>query len=186
MVFITAAFSSTLERGKGGFQRQCQKTGRHAPHGGDAQFFTRPCSMARLCGQAPWNFEIASCLLTTSPYLLSMLNRFASSGAECRSHTHSRPTMVMNPCCTASTAVARMQPLVEQPARTTVSMPWACNCEARLVPKNALAYCLLITTSDGSGNTASQKAANGLPSTMSFITGALRTQMPPSAKCPGW
>src|SRR5471032_337013 len=184
MVFITAAFSSTLERGKGGFQRQCQKTGRHAPHGGDAQFFTRPCSVARFCGQAPWNFEIASCLLTTSPYLLSMSNRFASWGAEWRSPTHSRTTMVLNPCCTASTAVARMQPLVEQPASTTVSMPWACNIDARLVPKNELAYCLLITTSSAVGSTSSQNAASGLPSTMSFMTGAFLTQIPPSAKCP--
>ncbi|KIH84399.1 hypothetical protein UCMB321_1968 [Pseudomonas batumici] len=29
--FLYSRFSSTLERGKGGFQRQCQKTGRHAP-----------------------------------------------------------------------------------------------------------------------------------------------------------
>ncbi|MOA18385.1 hypothetical protein D3C78_1386990 [compost metagenome] len=86
----------------------------------------------------------------------------------------------------ASTALARMQPLVEQPASTTVSTPCACSSGARLVAKKALAYCLLSTTSPACGATASQKAASGLPSTMSFITGALRTHTPPSAKCGGW
>ncbi|MNC53432.1 hypothetical protein D3C75_1028400 [compost metagenome] len=129
---------------------------------------------------------MASCRLTTSPYLLSMSNRFASCGAGWRSPTHSRTTMVRKPCCSASTALARMQPLVEQPASTTVSIPCACSSGARLVPKNALAYCLVSTGSSARGTTASQNAASGLPSTMSFITGALRTHTPPSAKCGAW
>jgi hypothetical protein len=35
---------------------------------------------------------------------------------------------------------------------------------ARLVPKKALAYCLVSTTSVGSGFTSGQNAAKGLPS----------------------
>ncbi|MNL75673.1 hypothetical protein D3C87_2015210 [compost metagenome] len=78
-----------------------------------------------------------------------------------------------------------MQPLVEQPARISVSIPLASNIGAREVPKNALAYCLLSTTSSARGSTSGQNAAKGFPSTMSFITGAFFTHMPPSAKWPG-
>ncbi|MNH37056.1 hypothetical protein D3C79_979110 [compost metagenome] len=63
-------------------------------------------------------------------------------------------------------------------------MPSATNIGASEVPKKALAYCLVNTTSAANGATWGQNAANGLPSTMSFITGAFFTQIPPSAKCP--
>ncbi|MNL61663.1 hypothetical protein D3C87_1856180 [compost metagenome] len=79
-----------------------------------------------------------------------------------------------------------MQPLVEQPARIRVSIPCAWSMGASEVPKNELAYCLLNTTSSSRGVTWGQNAARGLPSTMSFITGAFFTHMPPLAKWPGW
>lgn len=92
--------------------------------------------------------------------------------------------MARKPCCTASTALARMQPLVEQPIISSVSIPCATSSGASAVPKKALAYCLLSTTSSASGATAGQNAASGLPATMSFITGAFLTHKPPSAKWP--
>ena len=62
--------------------------------------------------------------------------------------------------------------LVEQPIISSVSIPCATSSGASAVPKKALAYCLLSTTSSASGATGGQNAASGLPATMSFITGA--------------
>ena len=53
---------------------------------------------------------------TTSPYLASMSNRFASCAACQRSPTHSRGTIGASPCCSASTTVARTQPEVRRAA----------------------------------------------------------------------
>ena len=61
---------------------------------------------------------------TTSAYFAWMSNRFASCGACARSPTHSRGTIVGQPCWSRSIAVARTQPLVVAPQRMTVSTPW--------------------------------------------------------------
>jgi len=83
----------------------------------------------------------------TSAYFAWRSKRFASCGAGWRSPTASRTTSGTKPCWQASTAVARTQPEVETPAIRSVSTPSACNVAASGVPKNALAYCLLITVS---------------------------------------
>src|SRR5581483_2463865 len=73
---------------------------------------------------------------TTSAYFAWMSNRFASCGACARSATHSRGTIVGQPYWSRSIAVARMQPLVVAPQRTTESTPCETRIEARFVPKN--------------------------------------------------
>ena len=52
-----------------------------------------------------------------------------------RSPTHSRGTIVGQPYCSRSIAVARTQPLVVAPQRITVSTPCETRTEARFVPK---------------------------------------------------
>ena len=80
----------------------------------------------------------------TSAYFACRSKRFASCGAGWRSPTASRTTSGTKPCWQASTAVARTQPEVETPATRTVSTRSARRAPRRgLVPKNALAYCLL-------------------------------------------
>ena len=65
----------------------------------------------------------------------------------------------MKPYCIASTALARTQPLVVSPQISTLSIPAAVNVAARLVPKKALAYCLVTTVSPAAGVTSAAKAA---------------------------
>src|SRR5581483_9059756 len=81
-------------------------------------------------------YSIASSTGMTSAYLAWMSNRLASCGACARSATHSRGTIVGQPYCSRSIAVARMQPLVVAPQRTTESTPCETRIEARFVPKN--------------------------------------------------
>src|SRR5579862_4286497 len=64
-----------------------------------------------------------------------MSKRLATCGSGERSATASRTTIVRNPLEHASTAVARMQPLVLAPAISTVSTRWATSRLARSVPK---------------------------------------------------
>ena len=61
---------------------------------------------------------------TTSAYLVCRSNRLCSCAGWERSPTASRTTIGRKPFCTASTAVARTQPLVEQPVRMSVSTRW--------------------------------------------------------------
>lgn len=68
-------------------------------------------------------------------------------GARCAVSTAWRTTIGTNPCWMASTAVARTHPLVDTPAITRVSTRDAVSAEASGLPKNALAYCLTITSS---------------------------------------
>jgi hypothetical protein len=89
--------------------------------------------------------------------------------------------MTRNPCCIPSTAVARMHPLVEQPARTRVSTPSAVSIEASGVPKKALAYCFTSTTSFGKGASSGTISAARAPGTSLQSAGILRTKRPPSA-----
>ncbi len=51
----------------------------------------------------------------------------------------------MKPWLMLSTQVARTQPEVVTPVRTSVSTPAAVSEAARLVPKNELGYCLVTT-----------------------------------------
>ena len=57
----------------------------------------------------------------------------------------------MKPCWQASNAVARTQPLVLTPLINRVSTLDATSVEARVVPKNALAYCFVMTVSPAAG-----------------------------------
>ena len=81
----------------------------------------------------------------------------------------------------ASIAVARTQPDVETPARTTVSTPAACSVVASEVPKNAEAYCLTTTTSPASGSSARSPQSPSASSAKQASAGTLRTNNPPSA-----
>jgi hypothetical protein len=79
-------------------------------------------------------------------------------------------------------AVARTQPDVETPARTTVSTPAACRVVANEVPKNAEAYCLTTTTSSDSGSSARSPQSPAAPSAKQARAGTLRTNRPPSSR----
>ncbi len=67
-----------------------------------------------------------------------------------------------------------------------MSIPCACSMGARLVPKKALAYCLVKTGSPACGSTPSQNSASGLPATIAVMTGDFFTQTPPSAQPGAW
>ena len=85
------------------------------------------------------------------------------------------------PCCSASTAVARTQPLVLTPVMRTVSTPSAFKVAARVVPKKALAYCLTTTSSSSVGATAGISSPMGPSPTSACSAGTLRKNTPPSA-----
>jgi len=55
--------------------------------------------------------------------------------------------MGRKPCEMASTIVARTQPLVVQPVMSIVSIPCAVKVGAKGVPRNADAYCLMMSRS---------------------------------------
>src|SRR5699024_7246256 len=74
---------------------------------------------------------------STSPYLLSMSIRLLWCCCSERSATQSRITKGGNPYCMASTALARMQPLVVMPAMIRLLTPALVRMLARGVPKNA-------------------------------------------------
>src|SRR5687768_18225804 len=67
--------------------------------------------------------SIAASAVTRSAYFCPMSNRFARCGSKARSPTQSVTTTGRKFRLIASTTVARTQPLVVQPATTTVSMP---------------------------------------------------------------
>lgn len=81
-----------------------------------------------------WNAAITSSTSITSPYLESMSNRLTRCVRRTRSATHWRGTMTRKPADTASTTVARTQPLVELPVTTTVSTPHLVRYECKCVP----------------------------------------------------
>ena len=100
---------------------------------------------------------------TTSAYFACRSNRADSCGPGSRSPTAWRTTSGTNPCCSASTAVARTQPLVLTPVMMTVSTPSAFSVAARVVPKKALAYCLTITISCSPGAICGMISPSGPP-----------------------
>ena len=99
-----------------------------------------------------------------------MSNRLASWGAGCRSPQASRTTIGMKPWEQVSTHVARTQPLVLRPVRIRLSIPHVVNVEASDVPKNALGYCLEMTSSSGRTSSPSGHAPMGLPA-RKFLSG---------------
>lgn len=82
--------------------------------------------------------------------------------------------MGMKPCWQASVAVARTQPEVETPVTRSVSTPCAVSVEASDVPKKALAYCFVTTSSVGSGVSCGGKAPRGEPFSKMRSSGILR------------
>ena len=121
---------------------------------------------------------------TTSAYFACRSNRADSCGPGSRSPTAWRTTSGTNPCCSASTAVARTQPLVLTPVMMTVSTPSAFSVAARVVPKKALAYCLTITISCSPGAICGMISPSGPPGTRWRSAGILRTNSPPLI--PSW
>ena len=113
-------------------------------------------------------YASASSSETTSAYFAWMSNRFASCGACARSPTHSRGTSVGQPYWSRSIAVARMQPLVVAPQRTTESTSCETRIEARFVPKKADAPFFRTTVSSSRGSSR----------------GSISTQWPPSCRSP--
>ena len=109
-----------------------------------------------------------------------MSNRFASCGACARSPTHSRGTSVGQPSWSRSIAVARMQPLVVAPQRTTESMPCEIRIEARFVPKKAEAPFLSTTVSSSRGSSRGSISTQCPPSWRSPSAGTFWSQSPPS------
>ena len=89
-----------------------------------------------------------------------------------RSPTHSRGTIGANPCCIASTTVARTQPDVDAPHTTSVSRP--ASIAAKGVPKNADAPDFSITGSSGSRPSRSSISTHRDPGRHSFNAGTLR------------
>ncbi|GDY51165.1 hypothetical protein SVIO_017880 [Streptomyces violaceusniger] len=101
----------------------------------------------------------------------------ASAGPSARSPTQARGTSTGKPDWTASTTVARTQPLVVAPHTTTVSRPRPVRVAARLVPKKAEAP--FFTTSGscpGRMGSRGSMATASLPSTKVRRPGALRSQ----------
>lgn len=97
-----------------------------------------------------WSITCATSVST--PYLLAMSYRFHKCASSARSCTHSRETMDLKRYERASTTVARIQALVEQPVTITVSLLCTIKCAANAVPKNALSLSLRITSSPGNGS----------------------------------
>src|SRR5262249_47671611 len=96
-------------------------------------------------------YASASSTDTTSAYFAWMSKRLFSCGACARSPTHSRGTIVGQPYCSRSIAVARMQPLVVAPQSTTESTPCVSRIDARFVPKNPEAPFFSTTASSSRG-----------------------------------
>ena len=80
-----------------------------------------------------------------------------------------------------STAVARTQPLVEQPISTTVSTSIVFSVVPSEVPKKQLGYCLVRIMSCGWGGIRGSIAPSGPPFTNSFSAGTFLKNSPPSA-----
>lgn len=80
-----------------------------------------------------------------------MSKRFAAWTPASRSPTASSTTTGTNPCCMASSAVARTQPLVVRQAMKTVSMSWEVRHMDRGVPKKALGHCFATVNSPSVG-----------------------------------
>ena len=70
--------------------------------------------------------------------------------------------------------MARTQPLVVRPQITQVSTCHAVRLAAREVPKKALAYCLVTTTSPGPGARTSGSSPSGDPAWNTSRAGTLR------------
>mmetsp|Transcript_43488 Transcript_43488/g.114619 ORF Transcript_43488/g.114619 Transcript_43488/m.114619 type:complete len:216 (-) Transcript_43488:1342-1989(-) len=108
---------------------------------------------------------------STSQIFAWQSKRFASCTAWVLSPTHSRGMTTRNPCCMPSSAVARMQPEVEQPTKSTVSMRRALKYESSGVPKNAPGCFLIITSSPCTGSTSGQMCVKGLSSVQEMSLG---------------
>ena len=91
------------------------------------------------------------------PMLVAMAFGLAGGGIEV-------PRLGFN-LAQASTAVARTQPLVEQPVMITVSCPIARSIVLNGVPKNADEWCLVITRSSGCGAMRASKRVSGSSAT---------------------
>ncbi|KAF4276690.1 hypothetical protein CNMCM8686_002031 [Aspergillus fumigatus] len=70
----------------------------------------------------------------TAAYFCAMSNRLASCGPSARSPQQSDTTSGRKPACMASTTLARTQPLVTQPATTSVCTPRCASHGANMVP----------------------------------------------------
>lgn len=110
----------------------------------------------------------------TSAYLACRSNKLLSCTFWCRSPTASFTTMGTKPCWQASVAVARTHPDVETPVMRSVSTPAAVSVEASEVPKKALAYCFVTTSSVSRGVSCGGKAPRGDPRSKMRSRGILR------------
>lgn len=117
---------------------------------------------------------------TTSAYLACRSNRLASCGSACWSAQASRATNGIKPCCSPSSADARIQPDAEKPTITGASTPNWQKVWASLVPWKADGYFFVTIRSFACGSSVPVNAPKGEPRSNTLNKGVLRKNTPPS------